>query len=129
MTYQEEFQDNFNKMVRQVADTLEDIKGTGFYEFENEDDEEGTYYFDDIYNTDFIWRMGYGLMGVRIMVACGGPNIWVDTFEKTVHGYWGGDEAIAYLTNDCCERIEDEFDDYTVREMIYNDGDRAANHS
>lgn len=88
-----------------------------------EDNEEGTYYFNDTYNTDFIWRMGYGLMGVRIMVACGGPNIWVDTFEKAVHGYWGGSEAIAYLTNDCCEKIEKEFDDYTVREMIYNDGD------
>lgn len=123
MTYEEEFKDNFNKMVRRIADTLEDIKDNGFYEYEDEDDEDGRYYFDDTYNTDFIWRMGYGLMGVRIMVACGGPNIWVDTFEKTVHGYWGGDEAIAYLTNDCCEKIEKEFDDYTVREMIYNDGD------
>ena len=123
MTYQEEFQENFNKMVQRIADTLEEIKDTGFYEFENEDDEEGTYYFDDTYNTDFIWRMGYGLMGVRIMVACGGPNICVDTYEKAVHGYWGGDEAIAYLTNDCCERIEEEFDACTVREMIYNDGD------
>lgn len=122
MTYQEEFQDNFNKMVQHIADTLEDIKNNGFYEFEDEDDEEGTYYFEDTYNIDFIWRMGYGLMGVRIMVACGGPNIWVDTYEMTVHGYWGGDEAIAYLTNDCCERIEEEFDSYTVREMIYNDG-------
>lgn len=122
MTYQEEFQENFNKMVRRIADTLENIKDDGFYEYEDEGDEEGRYYFDDTYNTDFIWRMGYGLMGVRIMVACGGPNIWVDTFEKTVHGYWGGDEAIAYLTNDCCQKIEDEFDDYTVREMIYNDG-------
>ena len=41
MTYQEEFQDNFNKMVQRIADTLEDIKDTGFYEFENEDDEWG----------------------------------------------------------------------------------------
>lgn len=123
MTYQEEFQDNFNKMVQRIADTLEEIKDDGFYEYENEDDKEGIYYFEDTYNTDFIWRMGYGLMGVRIMIACGGPNIWVDTFEKTVHGYWGGDEAIAYLTNDCCGKIEQEFDDYTVREMIYNDGD------
>lgn len=122
MTYQEEFQDNFNKMVQHIADTLENIKDDGFYEFEDENDTEGRYYFDDTYNTDFIWRMGYGLIGVRIMVTCGGPNIWVDTYEMTVHGYWGGNEAIAYLTNDCCERIEEEFDGYTVREMIYNDG-------
>ena len=123
MSYEEDFQKQFQKTVDRIADTLESIKDDGFYEYEDEDDEEGRFYFDDTYNTDFIWRMGYGLMGVRIMVACGGPNIWVDTFEKAVHGYWGGNEAIAYLTNDCCEKIEDEFDDYTVREMIYNDGD------
>ena len=85
-----------------------------------ETDEEGNWYFEDTYNIDYIWRLGYGLMGVRVMVTCGGPNIWVDTFEKTVHGYWGGDEAIAYLTNDCCEKIENIFGE-NAAEAIYND--------
>lgn len=120
MTYEEEFQQNFNKMVDRIADTLEDIKDNGFYEFEDDNDEDGRYYFDDIYNLDVIWRMGYGLMGVRVMVACGGPNIWIDTFEKTVHGYWGGDEAVSYLTNDCCGKIEEAFV-YDVKEMLIND--------
>lgn len=122
MSYEEEFQKQFQNTVDRIADTLEDIKDTGFYVFENEDDEEGTYYFDDTYNTDYIWRLGYGLMGVRVMVACGGPNIWVDTFEKTVHGYWGGDEAIAYLTDDCCEKIEAALG-ADAAELIYNDRD------
>ena len=120
MTYEEEFQQNFNKIVDKIADTLEDIKDDGFYEFEDENDEDGRYYFDDIYNLDVIWRMGYGLMGVRVMVTCGGPNIWIDTFEKIVHGYWGGDEAISYLTDDCCEKIEEAFV-YDVKEMLIND--------
>lgn len=120
MTYQEEFQDNFNKMVQQIADTLESIKDSDFYEYEDDDDEDGRWYFEDIYNTDFIWRLGYGLMGVRVMVTCGGPNIWVDTFEKAVHGYWGGDEAVAYLTTDCCDKIDAMFEE-NAAEMIYND--------
>lgn len=120
MPYEEDFQKEFQKTVDHIADTLEAIKDDDFFEFEDENDEKGIYYFDDTYNIDYIWRIGYGLMGVRVMVACGGPNIWVDTFEKTVHGYWGGDEAIAYLTDDCCEKIENSLG-CDAAERIYND--------
>lgn len=120
MSYEEDFQKQFQNQVQRIADTLEIIKDNDFYEFEDENDENGRWYFEDIYNTDYIWRLGYGLMGVRVMIACGGPNIWVDTFEKTVHGYWGGDEAIAYLSDDCCEKIEEVFGADAV-EQIYLD--------
>ena len=120
MSYEEDFQKEFQKTVDTIAETLEAIKDNGFYEYEDEDDEEGEWYFEETYNIDYIWRFNYGLIGVRVMVACGGPNIWVDTFEKTVHGYWGGDEAIAYLTNDCCEKIEDVLG-WDAAERIYND--------
>ena len=121
MSYEEDFQKQFQKTVDRIADTLEAIKDNGFYEcYAGEDEEDGRWYFEDTYNIDYIWRLGYGLMGVRVMVACGGPNIWVDTFEKTVHGYWGGDEAIAYLTDDCCEKIENSIG-WDAAERIYND--------
>lgn len=121
MSYEEDFQKQFQKTVDRIADTLEAIKDDDFYEqVDEETDEEDDWYFEDIYNIDYIWRLGYGLMGVRVMVACGGPNIWVDTFEKTVHGYWGGNEAIAHLTDDCCEKIED-FLGCDAAERIYND--------
>lgn len=120
MTYQEEFQDNFNKIVRRIADTLEEIKDTGFYEFENEDDEEGKYYFDDIYNLDYVWRKGYGLIGMRIMVACGGPNIWIDTMEEAVCGYWGTDVYKAYLTTSCVNAINDYFAEYAKEDIYYD---------
>lgn len=121
MSYDEEFQKQFQNTVDRIADTLEKIKDYGFYEqVDEETDEEGNWYFEDTYNIDYIWRLGCGLMGVRVMVACGGPNIWVDTYEKTVHGYWGGNEAIAYLTNDCCEKIENSIG-WDAAERIYND--------
>ena len=122
MSYEEDFQKEFQKTVDRIADTLENIKDDGFYEFEDKNDEDGHWYFDDIYNFDIVWRMGFGLMGIRIMIACGGPNIWIDTFEKTVHGYWGGDEAISYLTDDCCEKIEKSLV-YDVKEMLARDLD------
>ena len=32
-------------------------------------------------------------MGAEIMVAGGGPTIWVDTWRAMVKGYWGGDRV------------------------------------
>ena len=121
MSYEENFQKEFQKTVDRIADTLEKIKDDGFYKcYAGDDEEDDRWYFEDAYNIDYIWRLGCGLMGVRVMVACGGPNIWVDTCEKTVHGYWGGDEAIAYLTDDCCEKIENSIG-WDAAERIYND--------
>jgi hypothetical protein len=34
-------------------------------------------------------------LGARVLVAFGGPNIWVNTQEQTVKGYWWSDRATA----------------------------------
>lgn len=31
-------------------------------------------------------------LGVRVLVAFGGPNIWINTRTNTVEGYWWGEE-------------------------------------
>ena len=48
---------------------------------------EGTY--DIRYYVDSSKRY----LGAEIMVAGGGPNIWVNTYTKEVEGYWGGDKG------------------------------------
>ena len=48
---------------------------------------EGTY--DIRYYVDSSKRY----LGAEIMVAGGGPNIWVNTYTKEVEGYWGGDRV------------------------------------
>jgi len=32
-------------------------------------------------------------LGVRIMLAGGGPNIYLDTYHEEIQGYWGGDSC------------------------------------
>ena len=39
------------------------------------------------------------LLGARVLVAFGGPNIWVNTRTNTVEGYWWGDSASATFTD------------------------------
>ena len=116
--------DSYKQLVKScddIADTLENIYEDGFV-IENEGDEyDVQYYFDDdIYNLDYVWRRGYGLIGMRIMVACGGPNIWIDTMEGAVCGYWGTDVYKAYLTTACVDAINDYFAEY-AKEAIYYD--------
>lgn len=103
---------------KEIAEELEKFEPNGFWTKETED-EESEFYFDDNYNIDYFWRLNVGLLGVRIMVAYGGPNIWVDTVEGYVHGYWGG-EAKYPLSYKVCDAINDYYREYAA-ENIYAD--------
>ena len=32
-------------------------------------------------------------LGARLMLAGGGPTVWVDTFEGEIQGFWGSDKC------------------------------------
>ena len=49
---------------------------------------EGTY--DIRYYVDSSKRY----LGAEILVAGGGPTVWVNTYTKYVEGYWGGDKVL-----------------------------------
>ena len=38
-------------------------------------------------------------LGARVLVAFGGPNIWINTRTNTVEGAWRGDSANATFTD------------------------------
>lgn len=42
-----------------------------------------------------------------VMIACGGPTIWVDTAEETVTIYWGLSEESAYIAEDTADQIRE----------------------
>lgn len=39
-------------------------------------------------------------LGARVLVAFGGPNIWINTRTKTIEGYWWMDKAFAHYSDD-----------------------------
>ncbi len=60
---------------------------------ENDDDEPYTamdYVFDALDIEYYIGSDGK-YRGARLLVTCGGPNIWVDVKTNRVEGYWWGD--------------------------------------
>jgi len=57
---------------------------------------DGMTYLMDALDLNFVVSSDLKVMqSARILVAFGGPNIWVDTGKRVVEGRWGSDIATA----------------------------------
>jgi len=56
-------------------------------------------YLQDALDIEYIVNGKGEYLGARILVAFGGPNIWVDTRRGMVDGYWWGDRASTSFTD------------------------------
>ena len=71
-------------------------------------------YFDDFYDVDYVVGSDKKYKACRVLVAYGGPNIYIDTWVQKVQLEWWGEHAETYIPDDLCEQIDDFF------EMLYN---------
>ena len=69
-------------------------------------------WMEGVYNIRYIVDSEKKYLGAMLMVAGGGPTIWVNTWTKEVEGYWGGDRVTWAF------RDEIGLDDYN--EEMYN---------
>ena len=63
-------------------------------------------FFNDIYNIEYRLDARREYKSVALMVACGGPNIWIDTGTKQVELYWWTERASYPLNYDVVEAID-----------------------
>ena len=49
-------------------------------------------FMDGVYNIEWITHQDHSYKAARLLVAGGGPNIWVNLQTNTVDGYWGADK-------------------------------------
>lgn len=80
----------------------------------DDDDDEGPEgpdnlkdWLDDNLGVHYTINEDLDIVGVVICVGWGGPNIYVDTLQRVVRGYWGLDEHTVPLSDDICESIDD----------------------
>ena len=71
-------------------------------------------YFDDFYDVDYVVGSDKKYKACRVLVAYGGPNIYIDTWEQKVQLEWWGEHAEAHIPDNLCEQIDEFF------EMLYN---------
>lgn len=64
---------------------------------------DGFDYLQDASDIQYIVNRDREFIGARVLVAFGGPNIWIDTQAKRVEGYWWGDYAEAHYSADAMD--------------------------
>ena len=69
------------------------------------------YYFNDVFDIEYRVGSNREYRSVRIMVACGGPNIYIDTAAHAVKLYWWTDFAEYGLSSYTCEQIDQYFEE------------------
>lgn len=110
-------------MVNNIAKTCEELTSDPrpYEDLEEEEkeaydnDEPGSKgvgaYLDDCYDIKYTIDSRGDFQGVRVMVACGGPNIWIDTNTGQVEGAWWLTHATKGLSNDAMRVIDDYFEE------------------
>jgi hypothetical protein len=69
-------------------------------------------YFSDVLDIEYTISSRGDYLGARIAVALGGPNIYIDTREGYVKGYWGTDRAERWIPSEICEEIDGIMEEY-----------------
>ena len=69
-------------------------------------------YFEDALDIEYTISSRGDYLGARIAVALGGPNIYIDTREGEVKGYWGTDRAERWIPSEICEEIDSIMEEY-----------------
>ena len=69
-------------------------------------------YFEDVYAVRYVIDQDLDYIGARILVACGGPNIWVDTCAQQIELFWGLTHETYRFGADAADVIDDMFSEY-----------------
>ena len=90
-----------SKDIKNHVQHIADMLSRGFEGEKNSDDEDFTAfdYLQDALDFEYIVNNRGEYLGARVLVAFGGPNIWVNTRAHTVEGHWWGDSAYASFTD------------------------------
>ena len=85
--------DRLKDQCEHIASQLTD----GFGNEVNEDGEplSAFDYLQDVFDIQYVIGSDKTFIAARVLVAFGGPNIWVDTERGIVEGFWWGNYAKA----------------------------------
>jgi hypothetical protein len=107
-------EEQLRRMCKKIADDITEKAITRYngYETDHDEDDEGTLasrFMDHVYNIEWITHQDKTYKAARLLVAGGGPNIWVNLQTDTVDGYWGTDKySHGFVDNIGLEEICEE---------------------
>ena len=97
-TTQKMLEDQCRSIANSITNGLKDCDPDEFNRWHEEGQPEdftpsGYDYLDDMLDINYIITRDGEYRGAEILVGFGGPNIYVETRDCTVRGYWGGDKV------------------------------------
>lgn len=106
--------DELRAQCKRIADEI----GTGNYDMGDWELEEwggpcAAHYLSDALDMEYTVSSRGDYLGSRVCVTFGGPNIYIDTRNRKVQGYWGGDYVERSYSRDALgldDYLEDTFD-------------------
>ena len=86
------------RMVRDIADEITSGKTTRLSKYDSKCEVilEAGCFMEGVYDIRYLVDREKRFMGAELLVAGGGPTVWVDTFREQVTGWWGTDRVEWY---------------------------------
>jgi len=88
---------DWNIQLRRMVDAYAEDVIKGKMNFYPEDDEGNEVEHYEAYAIKYVVDSQGNLEDVMIMLAGGGPNIWLDTHAREVQGFWGSTKYTKYI--------------------------------
>ena len=82
------------RMCKNIADSISEPQQITDEETGEKREETAHDWMEGTYDIRYYVDREKRYLGAEIMVAGGGPTIWVNTYTKQVEGYWGGDKVL-----------------------------------
>ena len=97
------------RMCKNIADDITNPVMRKDPETGEKRQETASEWMEGVYNIEWITHQDKTYKAARLLVAGGGPNIWVNLQTDTVDGYWGGDRVTwGFVDNIGLEEICEE---------------------
>ena len=110
--HSETCEDQLRRMCKSIADSISNPV------ISNDEQEDGSVeqrggaseWMEDVYDIRYIVDREKRFTAAEILVAGGGPTVWVNLYTNEVEGYWGGDRVTMAFTdnlglNEYCEEM------------------------
>ncbi len=98
-------QDMVNNIANDISEGIELNKSNHEHILDETGQDEGDMmyasdYLSDVLDIQYIVSSSREYLGARVLVAFGGPNIWINTQSGIVEGYWWWDTAFASFNDE-----------------------------
>ena len=103
-------EEQLRRMCKNIAESISEPQEITDEETGEKRTETASDWMEHTYDIRYLVDREKRYLGAELMVAGGGPTIWVDLWDQEVKGYWGGDRVtVPFADNlgldDYCEEL------------------------